>query len=150
MIKHTGQHTGQASQGMPAPTASAQDGKQPAPDQQEASHLKNLNLYAYAALNPIIYSDPTGHVPIIQEWWKAYDNADDPGKVGHIFLFILAYLAHIIVNLAVLIFAVIAQPLSPVDLYLGCPPNYVGVRLWNYSCVTGRGRDPSVGQWRQD
>lgn len=75
-------------------------------NQQSPPDIKNLNLYAYAAQNPILYRDPTGLVPIIQEWWDAYDNASTAGKVGYGFLFIFAYLAHVILNLFVLVISI--------------------------------------------
>lgn len=71
-------------------------------EQPGLPNLKNLDLYAYAAQNPIMYRDPTGNVPIIQAWWDAYENASTAGKVGYGFLFIFAYLAHVIVNLFIL------------------------------------------------
>jgi len=87
-------------------------GQQTLPDQEGLSDLKNLNLYAYCSLNPIIYQDPTGNVGIIQAWWRGASSATSTGeKVGWGFLFIFAWLAHVIVNLAVLIFAVFIQNL---------------------------------------
>ena len=83
--------------------------EQALPDHEGLSHLKNLNLYAYGSSNPIIYQDPTGNVPIIQAWWDGYNGATTAGKVGYGFLFILAYLAHIIVNLIVLVLATVLQ-----------------------------------------
>jgi hypothetical protein len=76
------------------------------PDQEELSNLKDINLYAYCSLNPIIYHDPTGNVGIIQAWYDGYNSAGTAGKVGFGFLFIFAYLAHVIVNLLVLILSI--------------------------------------------
>ncbi|NMH88794.1 SpvB/TcaC N-terminal domain-containing protein [Flavivirga algicola] len=95
------------------------------------SNLKNLNLYAYGASNPIIYTDPSGNVPIIQAWWDGYSNASDAGKVGYGFLFILAWLAHVIVNLVVLVLAVtILNPgglFGAWDFTWGAPQSILGL-----------------------
>jgi len=80
--------------------------EQTLPDKEGLSDLKNLNLYAYCSLNPIIYRDPTGNVGILQAWYGAYQNAGTAGKVGLGFAFIFAWLAHVIVNLIVLILSV--------------------------------------------
>lgn len=89
--------------------------EQTLPNQQELSNLKHLNHYAYCSLNPIIYHDPTGNVAIIQAWYDGYNTASTAGKVGYGFLFIFAYLAHVIVNLLVLILAITV--LNPTGLF---------------------------------
>lgn len=76
------------------------------PEQEGLSNPKNLNLYAYCSLNPIVYHDPTGNVGILQAWYKAYAGGTTAEKVGLGFLFIFAWLAHVIVNLIVLILAI--------------------------------------------
>jgi RHS repeat-associated protein len=102
--------------------------EQTLPDQERLSDLKNLNLYAYCSQNPIIYHDPTGNVGIIQAWYEGYDSASTAGKVGYGFLFILAYLAHVIVNLIVLIFAVFIQNLLAFwDFSYGAPQSIIGL-----------------------
>ncbi len=76
-------------------------------DREASSDPKDLNAYAYVAQNPVVYRDPTGEVGIIQAWYDAYDSATSTGaKVGWGILFIFAWLAHVVVNLAVLILAV--------------------------------------------
>jgi len=80
--------------------------EQTLPGQGGLSDLKNLNLYAYGSLNPIIYQDPTGNVPIIQAWYKGYKGATGWGAFGYGVLFIFAWLAHVIVNLLVLILSI--------------------------------------------
>jgi RHS repeat-associated protein len=98
------------------------------PDQEELSQMKKLNLYAYCSQNPVIYQDPTGKVGIIQAWYEGYDSASTAGKVGYGFLFILAYLAHVIVNLAILIFAVFIQNLLAFwDFSYGAPQSVIGL-----------------------
>jgi hypothetical protein len=77
-----------------------------APSEAEPCEPKELNPYAYVAQNPLLYSDPTGEVGIIQAWWNGYKNASDCGKVGYGFLFIFAWLLHVIVNLVVLALSV--------------------------------------------
>lgn len=102
--------------------------EQKLPDQEELSQMKKLNLYAYCSQNPVIYQDPTGKVGIIQAWYEGYDSASTAGKVGYGFLFILAYLAHVIVNLAVLIFAVFIQNLLAFwDFSYGAPQSVIGL-----------------------
>lgn len=103
--------------------------EQALPNQEGLSNLKNLNLYAYGSLNPIIYQDPTGNVPIIQAWWDGYNGASTAGKVGYGFLFILAYLAHIIVNLIVLVLATVLQPLSFWDFSWGALQTSLGLGI---------------------
>ena len=76
------------------------------PNQEGLSCLKNLNLYAYSALNPIIYQDPTGNVAIMQAWYKGYQGATGWGAFGYAVLAPLAWLAHVIVNLLVLILSI--------------------------------------------
>jgi hypothetical protein len=75
-------------------------------NQQELSNPKNLNLYAYCSLNPIIYHDPTGNVGILQAWYKAYKGETGWGAFGYGVLAPLAWIAHVIVNLLVLILSV--------------------------------------------
>lgn len=77
------------------------------PQEEEALfNLDNLNLYAYGALNPIIYHDPSGNAAILQAWHGAYTNAGTAGKVGLGFAFIFVWLAHVIVNLLLLFLSV--------------------------------------------
>lgn len=98
------------------------------PDQQEASDPKNLNPYAYVSQNPVVYRDPTGQVGIIQAWYDGYNGASTAGKVGYGFLFIFAYLAHVIVNLIVLLFAVFIQNLLAFwDFSWGAPQSILGL-----------------------
>ncbi len=98
------------------------------PGKEDLSDLKNLNLYAYAALDPIVYQDPTGNVPILQAWWDGYSNAGTAGKVGYGILFIFAWLAHVIVNLIVLIFSVFVQNLLAFwDFSWGAPQSLIGL-----------------------
>jgi len=102
--------------------------EQTLPNQPGLSDLKNLNIYAYVSLNPIIYHDPTGNVGIIQAWYDGYNSASTAGKVGYGFLFIFAYLAHVIVNLVVLIFAVFIQNLLAFwDFSYGAPQSVIGL-----------------------
>ncbi len=125
------------------PTASRE---QALPNQPGLSNLKNLNLYAYGELNPVIYKDPTGNVPIMQAWWDGYNGASTAGKVGYGFLFILAYLAHIIVNIAVLIFAVFIQNLlSFWDFSWGAPQSALGLGIGIVAILFGADVRPHWG-----
>ncbi|MEQ8163356.1 MAG: RHS repeat-associated core domain-containing protein, partial [Smithellaceae bacterium] len=103
--------------------------EQPLPHQPRLSRWKNLNLYAYGFQNPVIYQDPTGNVPIIQAWWDGYNGASTAGKVGYGFLFILAYLAHVLVNLIVLVLATVLQPLSFWDFSYGALQTSLGLGI---------------------
>ncbi len=69
---------------------------------EEPFDREALNPYAYASQSPVVYRDPTGEVPILQEWYDAYDKAGTAGKVGLAFVFIFAWLMHVIANLFVL------------------------------------------------
>jgi hypothetical protein len=93
---------------------------------EELSDLKELNLYAYAALDPIIYQDPSGNTAILQAWWDGYNNADTAGKVGYGFLFIFAWLAHVIVNLIVLVLSVTV--FNPLGLFGAWDFSYGGLQ----------------------
>jgi len=120
--------------------------EQALPNHEELSNLKNLNLYAYGALNPIIYQDPTGNVPIIQAWWDGYNDASTAGKVGYGLLFIFAYLAHVIVNLIVLTFAVFIQnPLSFLDFSYGALQSIVGLGIGIIFTLLGADVRPKWG-----
>lgn len=103
--------------------------EQPLPHQPRLSRWKNLNIYAYGFQNPVIYQDPTGNVPIIQAWWDGYNGASTAGKVGYGFLFILAYLAHVLVNLIVLVLATVLQPLSFWDFSYGALQTSLGLGI---------------------
>jgi hypothetical protein len=81
-------------------------GEQPLPGQGGVSDLKNLNLYAYCSLNPIIYHDPTGNVGILQAWHKAYKGGTGAEKFGLVLAFPFVWLAHVIVNLLILLLSV--------------------------------------------
>ena len=93
---------------------------------EELSDIKELNLYAYAALDPIVYQDPSGNTAILQAWWDGYNNADTAGKVGYGFLFIFAWLAHVIVNLIVLVLSVTV--LNPLGLFGAWDFSYGGLQ----------------------
>src|SRR5207247_3604256 len=76
----------------------------------------------------LVRRHPSGKVGIIQAWYDGYKSASTAGKVGYGFLFILAYLAHIIVNLVVLIFAVFVQNLLAFwDFSYGAPQSLLGL-----------------------
>ncbi|MBI3398310.1 MAG: insecticidal toxin complex protein [Deltaproteobacteria bacterium] len=119
--------------------------EQTLPNQPGLSNLKNLNLYAYGALNPIIYQDPTGNVPIIQAWWDGYNGASTAGKVGYGFLFIFAYLAHVIVNLIVLVLATVLQPLSFWDFSWGALQTTLGLGIGIVFTLLGADVNPRWG-----
>jgi RHS repeat-associated protein len=76
------------------------------PGQDGNADPRDLNPYAYASQNPLLYRDPSGEVPILQAWYDGAKNASGAGKVGYGFLFIFAWLAHVIVNLVVLALSV--------------------------------------------
>lgn len=98
---------------------------------EDSSDPEDLNPYAYASQSPAVYRDPTGKVPIIQAWYDGYNSASTAGKVGYGFLFILAYLAHVIVNLIVLLLAVTVLNLGglfgALDFTWGAPQSLMGL-----------------------
>ena len=119
-------------------------------NQEELSGLKNLNPYAYGASNPIIYKDPTGNVPIIQEWWKGYEGTStDEGKVGYGFLFIFAWLLHVIINLIVLVLSItILNPaglLGAWDFSYGGIQSILGLALGVFTILLGADVRPHLG-----
>lgn len=86
------------------------------PDREGSCEPKDLNPYSYVSQNPIVYRDPSGEVGIIQAWYQGYHNATTTGaKVGFGILFIFAWIAHVIVNLVVLIAAITI--LNPAGLF---------------------------------
>lgn len=137
----------QRSQDKAPPTDRAPGDKQVTPGEQQAVDLKNLNLYAYATLNPIVYHDPTGQEGIIQAWYKGYQESDTCGKVALGILFIFAWLLHVLVNLFILAVAVIVQPFSPIDFSWGAPQSILGVALGSIAVLLGAdvSLEPAMG-----
>lgn len=112
---------------------------------KELCELKNLNLYAYCSLNPIIYQDPTGNVGIIQEWWNAYNNGSTGEKVALAFVFIFAYLIHVIVNLALLVIFTVFQPMSFWDFSWGAIQSSLGLGIGAFFVLLGGDVQPRAG-----
>lgn len=118
---------GQSVLKSPLPTASPPEGETSSPKHEGLLILENINLYSYCHQNPIVYNDPTGLVPIFQAWLNGYNNAGSTGaKVGFGFLFIFAWLAHVIVNLIMLALSVTL--LNPLGLFGAWDFTYGGLQ----------------------
>ncbi|NUO08872.1 MAG: VCBS repeat-containing protein [Candidatus Brocadia sp.] len=118
-------------------------------NQEGLSNPKNLNLYAYGALNPIIYQDPTGNVAILQAWHKAYKGGSTAEKIGLGIVFIFAWLAHVIVNLLVLILAItLFNPsglFGALDFSWGAPQSIIGLGAGIIFTLLGADVSPKWG-----
>lgn len=115
----------------------------------ELAELRELNLYAYAALDPIVFQDPSGNVPIFQAWHDAYKKSGTAGKVGYGFLFIFAWLAHVVVNLVMLILSVtLFNPggfFGLWDFTWGAPQSVIGLVLGVVAVLFGASVLPHKG-----
>ena len=141
--------TGRQSFGTQQPRDSVVAEEQYFPNPSGISELENLNLYAYGALNPMVYQDPSGFIPIMQAWYAAYDNASTSGKVGYGFLALFAWLAHVIVNLVVLVLSVtlfnIGGLFGAWDFTYGALQTSLGLGLGVFTILLGADVRPHWG-----
>lgn len=119
------------------------------PGQDGASDPRDLNPYAYASQNPLLYRDPSGEVPILQAWYDGYKNASSEGKWGYGFLFVFAWLAHVIVNLVVLALSVTVFNLGglfgALDFTWAAPQSVLGLLAGTVLTLLGADVSPQWG-----
>jgi len=117
--------------------------------QEEVAELKKLNLYAYANGNPIIYQDPTGELGVLQAWWDGYNTSGTAGKVGFGFLFIFAWLAHVLINVIILILSVTLFNLGGLfgawDFSFGALQSSLGLAIGLFTILLGADVRPHWG-----
>lgn len=110
---------------------------------------RDLNPYAYASLNPLLYRDPSGEVPILQAWYDGAKNASSAGKWAYGFLFIFAWLAHVIVNLVILALSVtlfnLGGGFGELDFSWGAPQSVLGLLAGTVLTLLGADVSPQWG-----
>jgi hypothetical protein len=85
-------------------------------------------------------------VPILQAWHRAYESSSTAGKVGYGILAIFAWIAHVIVNIAILLFAVFIQNLLAFwDFSFGGIQSSVGLTLGVVAILFGADVRPHWG-----
>lgn len=121
--------------------------KDPRANHKELCELKNLNLYAYCSLNPIIYYDPSGNLGIMQwftdTWNKPTTTTGEKVALG--FLFIFAYLAHVVINLFLLVLFAVIQPMFWNDWSWGAIQSSLGLGIGAIFVLLGGDVTPRWG-----